>query len=97
MRYSVYDPNRRIYTYYEGPGPSGTHAASPKVRGKSELGAVPELAAWKLPSSAVKIGEGEKPVGRIASVARSMPLGDVDLPSLGVYAVIAYLAWRHLQ
>lgn len=97
MKFSVYDPDRKVYVYYEGPGPKGTHAGSPKIRAKFALGSTPEGAAWKLPSSAVKIGEGEMPIGRIASVAQSIPLGDADLPSLGAYALIAYLAWRALE
>ena len=97
MRWSVYDPNRRVYVYYDGPGPKGTHAGSPPARSRSALGATPEGAAWKLPSSAVKVGEGELPQGRIASVAYAMPLGDVDPAGLGIVAVIAYLAWRKLR
>lgn len=31
MQYSVYDYTRRVYDYYDAPGPSGAHAGSPPV------------------------------------------------------------------
>lgn len=100
MKYSVYDPDRRLYTYYEGSGPRGTHAGSPRVRGKTALGAAPEQAAWPLPMGAVKVGEGKMPMGRIASRSE-LSLGslgiDTDPVSLGIYGVLAYFAWRALR
>ena len=102
MIFSVYDPDRKVYTYYEGPGPKGTHAGSPRPRGRSDLGSSPEEAAWSLPASARKVGDGPMPKGRIAS-ASSFGLGlgalgiDADPVHLGIYAALAYLAWRAIR
>lgn len=97
MKYSVWNIDRRVYDVYDGPGPHGTHAGSPRARVRSDLGATPDGAAWKLPSSAVKVGESDVPIGRIAAMPHALPMGDVDLPTLGIYAGIAYLAWRALR
>jgi hypothetical protein len=107
MRYSVYDYTRRQYDYYEAPGPGGTHAGSPPmaktpsdalgnlVSQSHRIGESPESAAWKLPLGARKIGSGERPQGRIAS------LGGAELASdplrLGIYAILAYLGWRAIR
>jgi hypothetical protein len=104
MRYSVYDYTRRVYDYYDAPGPGGTHAGSPTVmpslgsfarQWKDSDGVPPSNASWKLPLGAKKIGSGERPVGRIAS------MGDDDPSSSalrwGIYAAIAYLGWRALR
>lgn len=101
MRYSVYNYDRRQYDYYEAPGPGGTHAGSPPRRtdpagrvATREMGASPETATWRLPDGAIKIGSGEMPEGRIAS------LGSVDLGSTGsVLAVlaVAVIAWKVLS
>jgi hypothetical protein len=97
MRYSVYDYTRRAYDYYEAPGPSGTHATSPQLpptppRGIGSEGTAPDRASWKLPGGARKVGSGENPQGRIAS------LSGADLTSdpmrLTALAAIAYVAWR---
>jgi len=96
MRYSVYDYTRRVYDYYDAPGPVGTHAGSPSfVAPLGGIGAAPERASWKLPLGAKRVGSGDRPVGRIAS------MGSVDLGSsplrLGIYALIAYFGWRALR
>lgn len=96
MRYSVYDYTRRQYDYFEAPGPGGTHAGSPPLaRSVRGIGESPESASWKLPIGAQKVGSGERPQGRIASLAGA------DLASdpmrLGLYAILAYLGWRALQ
>ena len=99
MRYSVYDYTRRAYDYYDAPGPGGTHAGSPPIakplplaKVGAQLGATPDQAAWKLPGGARKVGSGEMPQGRIAS------LDGADLFSdpmrIAVYAGLAYAAWR---
>jgi hypothetical protein len=101
--YSVYNPDTHQYAYYRGPGPSGTHAGSPKPRGKTELGSAPDDAAWKLPVAAVPIGSGSLPRGRIASTRSTMfsgalgGLGDWDATTVGIWAGVAYLAWRFLR
>ncbi len=94
-RYSVYDYTRRTYDYYEAPGPGGTHAGSPPHSSSGGVGAAPDSASWRLPMGAQKVGTGERPQGRIAS------LGGADLASdpirLGIYAILAYLGWRALR
>lgn len=102
MTYSVYDPTTRLYTYYQGSGPKGSHAGSPRVRGKTALGAAPTMASWPLPADAVKVGEGAMPRGRIAARVSGLALLglggiDTDPVGLGILASIAYLAWRHLR
>jgi len=96
MKYSVYDYTRRAYDYYEAPGPGGTHAGSPPLaRTLNENGSAPEQASWKLPLGARKIGSGERPQGKIASMSGA------DLASdplrLGIYAILVYLGWRALR
>jgi hypothetical protein len=92
MRYSVYDYTRRAYDYYEAPGPGGTHAGSPpKPRAVGDIGAPPDRASWKLPIGARKIGTGEMPVGRIASLGGTDALSS---PNVLLYAAAALLIWR---
>lgn len=92
--YSVYNYDRRLYDYYEGPGPSGTHAGAPPLLSLGGIGATPDAAAWRLPAGSRKIGSGEMPRGRIAS------LGEFragDGLKLGMLGLSAYLAWRYLR
>lgn len=100
MIYSVYDHTTKTYDYYEGPGPSGTHATAPPVPlVQGELGATVEQASWKVPPGARKIGSGEIPRGRIAAQGG---LGDIviagqSLGRLALFGGLAYLAWRHFR
>lgn len=92
-RYSVYDYTRRAYDYYEAPGADGTHAGSPpKPRETGDIGAEPERASWRLPMGATKVGTGELPQGKIASLGADD--GTWDVTNVAAYAVIAYVAWR---
>lgn len=97
MRYSVYNYGRRAYDYYEAPEASGTHVGSPPApMGVGDLGAPPGRASWRLPGGARKVGSGEFPQGKIASVGG---LGDVDdmlssPTTMIACAALAYLAWR---
>lgn len=94
MRFSVYDYTRRAYDYYEAPGPGGTHAGSPPVvRTLGGVGAPPERASWRLPPGARKVGSGEMPVGRIASLSGAD--GFLDPRYLVAAGIAAYLLWRH--
>ncbi len=96
-RYSVYDYTRRSYDYYDAPGPGGTHAGSPPApRGIGDVGAAPERASWKLPPGARRVGGGEVPQGRIATLSG---VDDVfgDPVSLAMLAAAGYLAWRFLR
>lgn len=100
MRYSVYDYTRRAYDYYEAPGPKGTHAGSPpkpavvSPRQVGDIGAAPESASWRLPMGARKVGSGEMPIGRIASLSGSDAFSS---PSVLLYAALAFVAWRILR
>lgn len=96
MMYSVYDYTRRVYDYYDAPGPGGTHAGSPPLVPKlGGLGESPDRAAWKLPATARKVGSGERPQGRIASLNGAE--ASSDPAHLVAYAAIAYVAWRILR
>lgn len=105
MRYSVYNYTRRVYDYFDAPGPGGTHAGSPpKPRetharnssGQSvPVGASPSHASWKLPVGARKVGSGEMPQGRIASLDGADPFSDPM--SLLTYGAIALVAWKVLR
>lgn len=90
--YSVYDYTRKVYDYYEGSGPGGAHAGAPLVGSLGGIGATPEQAAWSLPAGARKVGSGELPKGRIAS------LGGLEtqpaIVKLGLAALAAYAAWK---
>lgn len=99
MIYSVYNYDARAYDYYEGSGPRGTHAGTPKIPPpKSQLGASPDQAAWVLPRDARKVGSGDLPRGSIAAFAGADPTTDgPGVVQLGMYAVIAYVIWRALR
>jgi len=91
MRYSVYDYDRKVYDYYDGPGPGGTHAGSPPIRrGRNELGAYPEQATWKVPMGAKRIGSGVMPQGRISSLDGIDLEIDLDPITLGAIALLVY-------
>lgn len=94
MIYSVYNYGTRSYDYYEGPGPSGTHAGAPPLVATGGLGETPESAAWRVPAGSRKIGSGEMPRGRIASMGGT-PSG--TMVRFGVIALSALLAWRILR
>ncbi len=98
MRYSVYNVDSKLYDYFEGPGPSGTHAKAPPVRTGSKLGPAPEQAAWPLPMSAKRVGSGPLAQGRIATTTPGLGLGDFG-PSGGIVGlgIAAYVAWRILR
>lgn len=94
--YSVYDYTRRAYDYYEAPGPGGTHAGSPPPpHVVGDLGAAPGGASWRLPGGARKVGSGEMPVGRIASLDGADAFSDPM--RVVMYAALAYVAWRILR
>lgn len=93
-RYSVYDYTRKVYDYYEGSGPGGTHAGTPPLAGLggSAVGATPEQSAWRVPADARKVGQGELPQGKIATLGGFESHG--SLVQLGLVAGMAFLAWR---
>jgi len=95
MRYSVWNNGTRAYDYYETSEVANIHAdAPPRVSG-SALGATPDQAAWPLPSGARRIGAGETPEGRIASIGEFGGVGGIT--DLIIYGAIAYGAWRLLR
>lgn len=95
--FSVYDPGSKTYTYYRGLGDGATHAGAPKIRSNSDIGAVPELAAWQLPAGAMKVGSGVMPQGRIASLGGIGAFESGDGLKLGMLALAAYVAWKVLK
>lgn len=85
MKYSVWNDNARRYDYYQTSETGPTHAPPPShLRPKSELGATPEEAAYRLPSHAAPAGSGDLAQGRIAS------LGD-DAPSTSSTSPLVWL------
>jgi hypothetical protein len=99
MIYSVYNHDRKVFDYYEGMGPGGTHAgAPPSPLFGGGIGVAPEVAAWKVPPGARKVGSGELPRGRVASFGTVGGLGDIlDSTSPVLLLVAGYLAWRYLR
>lgn len=100
MIYSVYDHNRRVYDYYEGDGPRGTHAGAPPAPlFTSDIGATVEQAAWKVPPGSRKIGSGDLPKGRIAAMGGigDISIGGKSLSTIAVYGGLAYVLWRSLK
>lgn len=69
MRYSVWDPHRRQYAYYEAAGQlaGGVFAPKPTMPAGHRLGVTPDEAAHSLPVGAVLVGRGNLPMGMIAS------------------------------
>ncbi len=96
MKFSVYNYGSKSYDYYDDGKPSSTHAgAPPYTQLAGTIGKTPEGAAWRLPVGAKKVGSGELPRGRIASLG-GISSGS-DVVKYGVLAVAAYFAWRHLR
>lgn len=89
--YSVYRYGTKSYDYYDDGRPTPTHASSPSKISLGGIGESPEQAAWRLPPGAKKIGSGEMPRGRIASLGGLSSGDPVTLAGLGV---LAYFAWR---
>lgn len=66
--YSVFDAERNVYSYYEGPRreiPATGRYRTPRV--KDLIGVAPEEIAEALPWGARKTGEGDAPKGIVAS------------------------------
>jgi hypothetical protein len=96
ITYSVWNPATRAYDYYQAHGPAATHAPNPPaVAGSSELGATPDEAAWRLPPGARKVGTGELPRGRIATLGGADDVRPV--PPYLLWAALGLVAWRVLR
>jgi len=92
--FSVYNYATKAYDYYEAPGSRPTHAGAPMILSLGGVGVSPDDAAWKLPPGAKKVGSGELPRGRIASL-EGLPGGDTT--KLVLLGAAAFLAWRYLR
>jgi hypothetical protein len=99
VRFSVYNYTTKVYDYYEGHGPSGTHATAPPIGGQTEVGATVEQAAWKVPPGAKRVGSGVLPQGRVATMGGigDVMIGGSSLSRIAVVSAIVYLAWRHFR
>ncbi len=68
MQYSVWEPGRQLYSYYEDSREMATlNTPAPKHLSSRTLGSTVSQAAWPLPGDARKVGEGGVAIGRIAS------------------------------
>lgn len=94
MIYSVYNVGSRSYDYYEAPSAPATHAPAPALVSMGGIGIAPEAAAWRVPPGARKVGAGELPKGRVASLGGFQ---SGDGVRLGMLALSAFLAWRYLR
>lgn len=91
MTYSVWDPMRRVYTYYATPRPDTTNPDPRHLPGRSDKVGVPSTAAgWPLPRDAVRLGEGDLPRGMIALSGDESVPGWIAPLGLGL---IAYGLW----
>lgn len=96
MRFSVYNYGTKSYDYYDDGQPSSTHAGPPPIATLGDaVGESPEGAAWRVPLGAKKVGSGELPQGRVASLGGFV--SDSGALRLGVIALAAYFAWRHFR
>lgn len=67
MIYSVWDPQRHVYTYYKGPSPKYGDVPTPAHIKRQPLGVAVDDAAWPLPGGCLRIGEGREARGMIAT------------------------------
>lgn len=91
--YSVYNYGSKSYDYYDDGQPAPTHAGPPPIAPMGGIGETPESAAWRLPLGARKVGSGDLPRGKIASLGGTDTAG--DLGKLAVIAGVGYLIWKH--
>lgn len=98
MIFSVYQYGSKSYDYYDDGQPSTTHAGAPPLGSTSsaDIGRTPEASAWRVPIGATKIGSGEMPRGRVASMG-GVAEGGGGLVKYGALACAVYLAWRYLR
>lgn len=99
MIYSVYNIETKLYDYFEGAGPTGTHAGTPPIVNSHDLGATVESAGWRLPMGARRVGNGPLPRGRVASGGGGGALGEFTASPVGlaIVGLVAYLAWNHTR
>ncbi len=99
--YSVWDPQRRTYDYFEAAGDLPLGPPDPRhMRGKPALGMAPAKASWPLPLGARHVGRGAHARGKIAETAANRAMGDYGGgPPLALLAagVAAFLFWRTVK
>lgn len=68
------------------------------LRGGRQLGITPEEAAWPLPGSAKRVGQGPLARGRIASTRSALGFVDLDpgLVKVGLLGLSAFLVWKYV-
>ncbi len=97
MKYSVYDYDRKLYDYYDGPSlptpPTGGFRKASKTLGK--VGFSPEDFAAVLPAGSRKTGSGPDPIGSIATKRFSLStFGKNNIKILSLGAVFGLgLGW----
>jgi hypothetical protein len=99
MIYSVWNPDAKIYTYYE----TGMHDDRPPVTGhlsaggkfsRAELGMDPATAGWPLPAGAKQTGTGADPRGMIATLG-GLSNNETSLVKLLLAGGVGYWLWKH--
>ena len=89
MIYSVWDPQRHVYKYYQGPTLPYGDVPAPRHLQPTALGVSAEDAAWPLPGNARPIGEGQEPRGMIAMAGSGTVSGSGWIVLVGL-AITAY-------
>lgn len=97
MRFSVFNTGTRTYDYYASPTAPDIHAGAPPRAHSNSLGATPEQASWRLPLGARKVGSGEMPIGRIASLGGDDASAAPSMKTIAVGMVVSYFIWRALR
>jgi hypothetical protein len=94
MTYSVWDPMRRVYTYYDTPRADTTNPDPRHLPGRvGKMGVASTAAGWPLPADAVKRGEGPLPRGMVATAGFDGKVLGGHLIPLGL-GMIAYAVWK---
>jgi hypothetical protein len=101
MIYSVWNQGAGLFDYYEtNAQQTQLNVEKPSHLGNRTLGSTVDQAAWPLPPAARKTGQGQIPVGRIATRKRAGALGAVadnlSLVKIGLLISAAYLAVKTL-
>ncbi len=67
MIYSVWNPARHVYSYFQGPALNYGDVPNPQHLRPQPLGVAADEAAWPLPRGSRPVGEGAEPRGMIAT------------------------------
>lgn len=93
MQYSVYDPGRRVYDYYEDGRTDANYPVPRHLNGRGADGVASGAAGWPLPTGARKVGTGSVARGMIASLGGDDGAGPNWLTALGL-AIAGYALWK---